>query len=406
MTRASPYLVLLAATASASSAAAATSVERVAWLQGCWEAASPERTIEERWMAPRGGSMLGVSRTVRGAELAEYELVVIREQGDRLAYEAHPSGQPAATFLSETLADAAVVFQNLQHDFPKRVGYERQGRDELVAWIDAGPDSERPRLEFPYRRVPCEAEAPAKSPAGPAIPAAVLGDAGQRTAEVSTEELRLILDERSANVFDARPFLEYAVSHIPGALNVSAKPGVPISQYVSDVAEIERVLVGAKGAPIVLYCNGPFCGKSKRLADELLAAGFTNVRRYQLGIPVWRALGGVTEIEPAGLRHVLAEDRTAVVIDAREKPEAARFPLAGSRGIPRSLVLEGKDVGEVKRAKDDGRLPMEDHNTRLIVLGQKAGDARYVAEALAREAFHNVSYFPGTFDQARAALSP
>jgi len=39
-------------------------------------------------------------------------------------------------------------------------------------------------------------------------------------------------------------------------------------------------------------------------------------------------------------------------------------------------------------------------------VGQKAGDARYVAEALAREAFHNVSYFPGTIEEARAALSP
>lgn len=407
MSALSPYLVALVAAASHGPATAAAGIERVAWLQGCWESASTERVIEERWMAPRGGSMVGVGRTVRGGELAEYELVVIREHGEQLAYEAHPSGQPSATFLSDTLTDATVVFQNLQHDFPKRVGYKRGGPDELVAWIDAGPDSERPTLEFPYRRVPCEAEgqAPGAS-AAPGIQAAVLADPGQRTAEVSTEELRRILAERSANVFDARPFLEYAVSHIPGAWNISAKPGVPMSMYVSDVAEIGRVLAGAKGAPIVLYCNGPFCGKSKRLADELLAAGFTSVRRYQLGIPVWRALGGVTEIEPAGLRHVLAKDRTAVVIDAREKPEAAHTPLAGARSIPRSLVLEGKDLGEVKRAKDDGRLPMEDHNTRLIVVGRDAAAARYVAEALAREAFHNVSYFPGTFEQARAALAP
>jgi hypothetical protein len=68
--------------------------------------------------------------------------------------------------------------------------------------------------------------------------------------------------------------------------------------------------------------------------------------------------------------------------------------------------LEGKDVGEVKRAKDDGRLPMEDHNTRIVVFGEEAGPARYVADALAREAFHNVSYFGGTFQQARAALQP
>jgi hypothetical protein len=34
---------------------------------------------------------------------------------------------------------------------------------------------------------------------------------------------------------------------------------------------------------------------SQTTAEQLVAAGFTNVRRYQLGIPVWRALGGPTE---------------------------------------------------------------------------------------------------------------
>jgi hypothetical protein len=53
-----------------------------------------------------------------------------------------------------------------------------------------------------------------------------------------------------------------------------------MSMCVSDVAEIGRVLNGEKSAPIVLYCNGPFCGKTKRLAEELLGARFTNVRRH------------------------------------------------------------------------------------------------------------------------------
>jgi rhodanese-related sulfurtransferase len=233
---------------------------------------------------------------------------------------------------------------------------------------------------------------------------AILAESNQRTAEVSTEEMRRIVVERTATVLDARPFLEYAVSHIPGARNVAAKPGVPMSMYVSDVAEIGRILNGEKSAPMVLYCNGPFCGKSKRLAEELLAAGFTNVRRYQLGIPVWRALGGVCEIEPAGLQRVLAEDRTAVLLDVREADDFRKGTLPGARNIPRSLVLEGKDVGEVKRAKNDGRLPMEDHNTRVIVLAHDPAQARYVAEAITREAFHNVTYFPGTLDEARAAV--
>jgi hypothetical protein len=41
---------------------------------------------------------------------------------------------------------------------------------------------------------------------------------------------------------------------------------------------------------------------------------------------------------------------------------------------------------------------MDDHNTRLIVFGRDSTQARAVAEAIAKEAFHNVAYFAGTFD--------
>jgi rhodanese-related sulfurtransferase len=227
---------------------------------------------------------------------------------------------------------------------------------------------------------------------------ATLLEPGQKTPEVSTEELRKILTEKSAMVFDARPYREYAVSHIPGALNVSAKPGVPMSQYVSDVAEIGRLVGNNKATPIVLYCNGPFCGKSKRLSAELVEAGYTHVRRYQLGIPIWRALDGLTEVELEGVLYVLEGDRTAVFIDARDPEEFSVRTLPSARNLPLSAVKPGKDVGEVKAAKDDGRLPMEDHNTRLIVFGRDGTQAKAVAEAIAMEAFHNVAYFGGTFD--------
>lgn len=235
---------------------------------------------------------------------------------------------------------------------------------------------------------------------------ATLGESAQRTVEVSTEQLRGILADNSAVVLDARPFPEYAISHIPGAMNVAAKPGVPMSAYVSDVAEVGRLLEGKKQTPLVVYCNGLHCGKAKRLAEELLAAGYTNVRRYQLGIPVWRALGGVTEIEPDGLRYVVANDQTAVLVDVREAEDFRSGSLPNARNIPRSGVLEGKDAGDIKRAKDDGRLPMQDHNTRLIVIGRDVAEAKHVAEALIREAFQNVAYFPGSFQDAQTALKP
>lgn len=223
-------------------------------------------------------------------------------------------------------------------------------------------------------------------------------------AEVSTDEMRRIVADRSAVVLDTRPHAEWAISHIPGALNVAPKPGMPMSLYTSDVAHIGRLVGNDKTRALVLYCNGPFCGKSKRVADELAKAGYANVRRYQLGAPVWRALGGVMVIEPDGARHVFESDRTAVWIDARDA-QARAAVLPDARNLPRSLVLPGKDVGEVKKAKDDGRLPMEDHNTRIVVFGEDAVQAVAVADAIAREAFHNVSYFEGGADALRAAVT-
>lgn len=213
----------------------------------------------------------------------------------------------------------------------------------------------------------------------------------EKTAEVSTEELRQLLAARSVTVFDARPFKEFAVSHIPGALNVAPKPGQPMSQYVSDVAEVER-LVKDKASPLVLYCNGPYCGKSKRLAEELLGAGFTNVKRYQLGIPTWRALVGLTQIEKEGIRYVLDGDKTAVVFDARDADAFKAGSLPGAKHLV---------VAEVVKAKDDGRLPMEDHNTRIIVVGKDGEQARAVADAIAKNAFHNVAFYAGPIDDLK-----
>ncbi|HEY4729551.1 MAG TPA: rhodanese-like domain-containing protein [Myxococcales bacterium] len=203
------------------------------------------------------------------------------------------------------------------------------------------------------------------------ISSATLAEPGAKTPEVSTQELREILANRAATVLDSRPRAEYAVSHIPGALNVSAKPGVPISSYVSDVAEIGRLVQNRKDTPLVLYCNGPFCGKSKRLAEELVAAGYTSVRRYQLGIPVWRALGGVTVIEPDALGRVFREDRTAVFIDVRSAEEFAKGSVQGAKNIPPPARLAGQGRGRAEEGQ--GRRPPPDDrpqhpNHRLLRL--------------------------------------
>jgi len=130
-------------------------IQRVAWLQGCWEMTSGARTVEEQWMAPRGNSMVGMSRTVRDGRLVEFELVVLREQGDRLAYEAHPSGQAATVFLSKAVGESMVVFENPEHDYPQTVGYQRENPESLLAWIDGTSKGQARRVDFRYRRRAC-----------------------------------------------------------------------------------------------------------------------------------------------------------------------------------------------------------------------------------------------------------
>ena len=135
----------------------APGIDDVAWLTGCWEYTSGSRTVEEHWLAPRARTMMNAGRTVQGDKLVEFETVVLREQDGRLAYEAHPSGQPSAVFLSQRIADRDVVFENLQHDFPQRVGYKRDG-DSLLGWIEGTRNGQTRRTEFPYHRVACSGD--------------------------------------------------------------------------------------------------------------------------------------------------------------------------------------------------------------------------------------------------------
>jgi rhodanese-related sulfurtransferase len=207
---------------------------------------------------------------------------------------------------------------------------------------------------------------------------------GDATAEISTNALRDALKDPRVVVLDARPLEEFAKSHIPGARSVPGLPGLSASKYTADANEVRR-LVPDLATPLLVYCNGMYCGRSKRFGADLRKLGYTSVRRYQLGIPTWRALGGVTQVEKDALVALLASDSTAVLVDAREASDA----------VPRLKHARWIPVAEAPKAKDDGRLPMTDHNTRIFVVADNHAQARAAAEAIVRDAFHNVSFYGG-----------
>lgn len=95
---------------------------------------------------------------------------------------------------------------------------------------------------------------------------------------VSREHLVQRLKDGLVTVLDVRPEDEFALGHLPGALNV------PFGDLKHRLHELPENL------EIVAYCRGPYCILSFEAVAALRAYGF-NARRLEDGLPEWKASG-------------------------------------------------------------------------------------------------------------------
>jgi len=95
---------------------------------------------------------------------------------------------------------------------------------------------------------------------------------------VSRPELVERLKAGVVTVLDVRPEDEFALGHLPGAVNV------PLGELEKRLAELDPE------QEIVAYCRGPYCVLSYEAVAILRARGF-KVRRLEDGLPEWRAAG-------------------------------------------------------------------------------------------------------------------
>jgi hypothetical protein len=131
-------------------ASPAATVDDLGWLAGQWASEADGRWTEESWTAPRGGVMLGVSRSGRGDALREYEFIRIAAGDDgALAYIAQPQGGAPVVFALVWHDGNSATFENAAHDYPQRIAYARDG-DTLTATISAIDGSKARR--WTYRR--------------------------------------------------------------------------------------------------------------------------------------------------------------------------------------------------------------------------------------------------------------
>jgi ArsR family transcriptional regulator len=95
---------------------------------------------------------------------------------------------------------------------------------------------------------------------------------------VSRAELFERLRAGLAIALDVRPQDEFALGHVPGAINI------PLGDLERRLAELDP------DQEIVAYCRGAYCVLSYEAVARLRTRGF-KARRMEDGLPEWRAAG-------------------------------------------------------------------------------------------------------------------
>ncbi len=95
---------------------------------------------------------------------------------------------------------------------------------------------------------------------------------------VSRSELLARMKKGDVQLLDVRPEDEFALAHLPGALNI------PLDKLKKKLSALDP------GKEIIAYCRGPYCVLSFETVALLRKKGF-RVRRLEDGLPEWKAAG-------------------------------------------------------------------------------------------------------------------
>ncbi|TCP89757.1 ArsR family transcriptional regulator [Rhizobium sp. PP-CC-2G-626] len=104
------------------------------------------------------------------------------------------------------------------------------------------------------------------------------GNVNGRHDSISRDDLLERLGSGALTLLDVRSSEEFALGHLPGALNI------PVDELERRLSELPP------GREIVAYCRGPYCVLSTAAAALLEDKGF-RVSRLAAGFPDWKAAG-------------------------------------------------------------------------------------------------------------------
>ena len=108
------------------------------------------------WTKPAGGTMMGLSRTVKGDKTVFTEFMHISATPEGLVFNVQLKLAAKSTqFRATEIRDGAVTFSNPEHDYPQRIIYRREPDGSLFARIEGTTGGKNRHDEFRYKRVHC-----------------------------------------------------------------------------------------------------------------------------------------------------------------------------------------------------------------------------------------------------------
>lgn len=182
--------------------------------------------------------------------------------------------------------------------------------------------------------------------------------------QVKTAELEKLVamgpEKGKYLLFDARPFPRYAEGYIPTA------DSLPFPAFEQQKAK----LPADKGALVIYYCAGVTCAMSPAALAATEKLGYTNVKVYHEGLPVWSKTNPGA-LSPKLLQEAwLAKGQPIVVLDARKLPTKGIIPGAAALADTAPAALE--EVLKLKKLRPP-----------VVVYDEAGGDSSVrVAKAL------------------------
>lgn len=137
-------------------AATPAGAELPEWLVGDWSRPTRGGRLVESWRAAGPRTLEGEVRFVGpDGTGVQAEALLLAEMGDAIFYIPRPRENPLpVAFRLVEKSERRLIFENPEHDFPTRIGYELGDDGALLAWI-AGPgdDGDERRIDFRYAPV-------------------------------------------------------------------------------------------------------------------------------------------------------------------------------------------------------------------------------------------------------------